>query len=97
MRQQTDEQQNRFNSLDDKFDPAMLPMTFPLQDMGVPVPGTTNLQEPPEGLPPPPPLQLPKRAASADLEEGEYSPVEACKTPHRHARMIHNELKVVTE
>ena len=36
-----------------------LPMTFPLQSMGVPEPGTTHLDEPPEGDLPRPPLMVP--------------------------------------
>ena len=38
-------------------DPVQIPMSFPVQDLGEPTPGTTHLNEPLEGeLPPPPPL-----------------------------------------
>ena len=38
-------------------DSVQIPMSFPTQDLGVPTPGTTHLNEPPKGeLPPPPPL-----------------------------------------
>ena len=39
-------------------DAVQIPMSFPTKDLGVPTPGTTNLNEPPEGeLPPPPPCE----------------------------------------
>ena len=40
----------------DPDDPIQIPLTFPIQDIGLPTPGTTNLEEPPSGLPPPPPV-----------------------------------------
>ena len=40
-------------------DQVRVPRAFPLQEYGKPTPGTTYMNEPPEGLyPPPPPLSL---------------------------------------
>lgn len=97
MRKQMDDEKNRFDSMGDESDPAMLPMTFPIQDMGVPVPRTTNLEEPREGLPQPPPLRRHTNDEPSEGEEEVGPMVDMCKTPHHMARMIHNELKVVTE
>ena len=43
------------NAEEEEADYVRLPLTFPVRDQGTLVPGTTNLHEPPEGLPPPPP------------------------------------------
>ena len=40
---------------EEDVDNARLPRTFPIRDVGQSTPGTTYLDEPPEGLPPPPP------------------------------------------
>ena len=38
-------------------DPVQMPRTFPIENLGVPTPGTTTLNKPPDDiLPPPPPL-----------------------------------------
>ena len=70
-------------------------MTFPLLDMGVPIPGTTNLGEPPVGpLPPPPPRVTNNNTrGEKQVENGSA----AHQTPQHYARMLYHSLKVVTE
>ena len=55
LRQRKSPQEGEETSLEkeDKY-LVRLPMTFPLRDIGTPTPGTTNLDEPPEGQLPPP-------------------------------------------
>ena len=69
-------------------------MTFPLLDMGAPIPGTTNLAEPPVGPLPPPP---PRPAHDITQHEGGVEMTSAAhQTPQHFARMLFHSLKVVT-
>lgn len=70
-------------------------MTIPLRDMGSPTPRTTNLEEPPEGKLPPPPLLVPDNVVRT---LGQQPPKAAClRTPEHYARTLFNSLKVVTK
>ena len=52
-----------------------LPMTFPLQSMGVPEPGTTHLDEPPEGeLPRPPAVRASSVGVPPPTSEPAFNP-----------------------
>ena len=69
-------------------------MTFPLLDMGAPIPGTTNLREPPEGPLPPPPPRMPSTTVHKEIIVAKE--LECQRTTQHYARMLFNSLKVVT-
>ena len=87
-------------------DTIQIPMSFPTQDLGVPTPGTTNLNEPPEGeLPPPPPLPscferppgFPDRTRGAlppSLHVHAYSKIQSVQ---RLSEMVNKSVKELSE
>ena len=53
----------------DRDDPVQIPLTFPIQDVGEPTPGTTNLEEPPSGIPPRPRVSTQPWATQWEIPE----------------------------
>lgn len=73
-------------------------MTFPLKDMGTSTPGTTRLDEPPEGQLPPSPPFIPNNVVRAANPLGEDTPEPVIlQTPHHYARVLFNSLTGVTD
>ena len=60
-------------------DEVQLPMTFPLTNMGEPTPGTTHLDEPPEGEIPAPTVQL---SVSPDRQDEPLVEIPLAATTH---------------
>ena len=82
---------------DNENELVRLRMTFSLKDLGAPTPGTTFLDQPPEGGLPPPPLSVPDNVTHSASTSGPSPPKKLTLAgPYTHALSLCNSLKVVT-
>ena len=89
----------------DPQDPIQIPQTFPIQDIGEITPGTTDIDEPPPGFPPPPqqtqsrtPTRSAPTVSASDTESEGHAPSFSGWVKAQHMlRAMGQHLEFVTE